>query len=43
MYLNLNADTLTLAKGSGAVLTPIMYPEDVLGNGAMNRSGLGKL
>lgn len=37
MYLNLNADTLTLAKGSGAVLTPIMYPEDVLGNGAMNR------
>jgi len=37
MSLELNTDSLTLGKGGSAVLIPIIYPEDVLGNGAMNR------
>lgn len=37
MSLSLNAEKLCLEKGKSVKLIPIIYPEDILGNGAMNR------
>lgn len=37
LSLELNADQLVLGAGETAELIPIIYPEDVLDNGAMNR------
>ncbi|MFW6257098.1 MAG: Ig-like domain-containing protein, partial [Bacillota bacterium] len=36
-YLDLNTEKLTLGPDDTATLIPIIQPEDILGNGAMNR------